>query len=183
MKILPSRLRPWAASGDPKVAGARATRCLSNPWREVCVLEAVSQVERVALLFEAEAFEQRFRGAVPVVKAGKHGQRFAYAELVGQGSGLQYRADLLLVGVTAGLRIEAADVDDAAVGWAQALENLYGAGLPSAIGPQQAEYFSFFDLKTDAPKRLDFAIALGQVVDSDDRHAHVKPLSIAHPAP
>ena len=93
---------------------------------------------------------------------------------------MQYRADLLLVGVAAGLRIQAADAYAAAVGRAQPFENLDGAGLPGAVGAQQAENFALLHLETHAAKGLHVAIALGQVVDFDDRHAHVKPLSITH---
>ena len=80
---------------------------------------------------------------------------FLDAQLVGQGSGLQDRADRLLELLAALLGIEAADAHDAAIGRAQTFENFDGGCLARAVGPEQAEDFAFLDGKAHAPHRFD----------------------------
>ena len=67
--------------------------------------------------------------------------------------------------------VEAEDGHLAAIGLAQALEDLDRRGLAGAVRAEQAEDLAAGDLEVDARDRLDVAVALGQAPDSDDRIA------------
>ena len=130
------------------------------------------RVKGVALFLQAEALEQGGGIAAAFVKAGKHGDGFADAELIGQGGGLQDGSDFLFEGVARSLRVEAADADDATIGGAKAFQDFDGAGLPGAVGAQEAKNFALLDFEADAAEGLDRAVVLREVVNFDDRGAH-----------
>ena len=126
----------------------------------------------MALFFEAEPLQKGGGIAAAFVKAGKHGNCFADAELIGQRSGLEDGSDLLLKGGAGHLGIEAAHADDASVRRAETFQDFNGAGFASAVWPKQAEDFTLLDFEADATEGLDRAVVLGEVVDLDDRGAH-----------
>jgi len=70
------------------------------------------------------------------------------------------------------LWIEAADADDASVGWAQAFEDFHGAGLAGAVWTEKAKNFALLDFEADAAEGLHGAVMFGEVMDLDDRSAH-----------
>jgi len=63
------------------------------------------------------------------------------------------------------LRVEAAHRNSSAVGNAQALQHLDGAGFSGAVRAEQAEHFALFDRKADPAHGLDFAVAFHKVFD------------------
>ena len=130
------------------------------------------RVEGIALLLQSESLEQGGGIAAALIEAGKHGDGFADAELIGKRGGLQDGADLLLEVGTGALRVQAADADDAAVGRAEAFEDFHGAGFAGAVRPQQAKDFAFLDFEADATQGLHGAVVFGQVNNLDDRSAH-----------
>jgi hypothetical protein len=62
-------------------------------------------------------------------------------------------------------RIDAEDLDLAAIPFAVALEDLDGGGLAGAIGAEQGEDLAGPDVEVDPVDRLDVAVPLGQAAD------------------
>src|SRR6266853_4693374 len=137
------------------------------------------RIKRVALLFKPEAFEQFGRAPAARVEASEQVEGFAHAHLVGQGGGLQGRADDVFELRAAALRIKPAHSRAAAIGRAQPFKDFDRAGLPGAVGSQQTKDFALAHRKAHPAQGLHVAIALGQVLDFDDGWIH-EPLSIAY---
>ncbi len=129
-------------------------------------------VERVALFFELESAQQVVRVRALAIELREKLEGFVHAELVRQGSGLQYGADLLLEVIAACLRIEAADAHLAAIRRAQAFQDFHGGRFSRAVRAEQAENFAFLDREADAAHRLHGAVALVEILDLYDWLAH-----------
>jgi len=57
------------------------------------------------------------------------------------------------------LGIKAADRNAPGIGSSQAFHDLHGGSFPCAIGAQQAKYFAFLNVETDASYGLNIAVA------------------------
>src|SRR5215469_10586753 len=96
-------------------------------------------IEGVALLFELKPLQQLFRAARVSIEAGEHFERFAHADFVGQGSGLERGARDVFHLEWLALRVEAAYSRNPAVRCAHPLENLDCCRYSRAIRAEQSE--------------------------------------------
>jgi len=117
----------------------------------------------------------RWRG----IKTSEQIQGFAHAHLVGQGGGLQGRADYVFELRAAALRIKAANTHAAAIRRTQPFENFDRAGLPAPFGPSRPKTSPSLTEKLTPAQGFHVTVALGQVLDFDDSCIH-EPLSIAY---
>jgi len=119
------------------------------------------------LVGEAEGAEQAGTGRGPRSPEQLH--RLRYPQPVGQGRGLQLAADHRAQPRTVHRRVEAEDLDGAAIGAPQALDAFDRRGLAGSVGTEQADDLALFDVEVDAIDDQMFAVAFAQSPDFDNR--------------
>ncbi len=74
------------------------------------------------------------------------------------------------------LGIEATDRNAPGVGSPQAFEDFYGGGFSGAVGAQETKYFAFLNVETDASHGFNFAVALDEILNLQNRIIHLQEL-------
>ena len=102
------------------------------------------------------------------VEAAEQVQDLDHRQLGVQLGGLEGHPDPLLEGVGLTDRVDAKDLERAAIRLAQALEHLDRGRLAGAVRTEQPEHLAAADLEGDAVDGVDVAVVLANVADADD---------------
>ncbi len=125
-------------------------------------------VERVALLPQREALEQRVAIDGLGVEIAKQVDGFANLDFFRQVGRLQTDADAILELFALRAGVESQDGDGASAARTQSFQNLDGRGFSGPVRTEEPENLTGADFKIDTLDSLEVAVVLGEGCDLDD---------------